>query len=417
MTTRTVGAAHALAEWAVALEPSAEDLALAERSLTDTVAVGLAARDHGILRVAASLSDVGRWAVACHILDFDDLHMETTTHISTVCVPVALAGGGDPRAYLAGAGVMARLGHWLGWQHYALGWHATTTTGALAAAATAAYARGFDAEQTARAMALAVPAAGGVQRSFGTDAKSLQVGFAVEAGIRAATLVEAGATADPSAVDTWLSLVGGESGPLPRRRRGSSGRAGDQDLPRLLRAAAPDRRGHGAGRRHRPRDRTPSGGPHAGGDGDAIDPLATEDGPGGQVQSRVRRRCGLLDEHPGFASFSDEAVARPEAQRLVELVDVELTDGGDGLLAGEVEVEVHTDAGTSTTRLGLPPGSPERPPTSEELARKIEDCLRGLEVEASDITWASGADLLRRHLADRSTESSTETSKETSWRA
>ena len=59
-------------------------------------------------------------------------------------------------------------------------------------------------------MALAVPAAGGVQRAFGTDAKSLQVGFAVDAGIRAAQLAAAGAQADPAAVDAWLGLVGGD---------------------------------------------------------------------------------------------------------------------------------------------------------------------------------------------------------------
>ena len=59
-------------------------------------------------------------------------------------------------------------------------------------------------------MALAVPAAGGVQRAFGTDAKSLQVGFAVDAGIRAARLAAAGAQADPEAVDAWLGLVGGD---------------------------------------------------------------------------------------------------------------------------------------------------------------------------------------------------------------
>jgi 2-methylcitrate dehydratase PrpD len=352
--------------------------------------------------------------VGCHILDFDDLHMETTTHISTVCVPVALAGGGDPRAYLAGAGVMARLGHWLGWQHYALGWHATTTSGALAAAATAACARGFDAEQTARAMALAVPAAGGVQRSFGTDAKSLQVGFAVEAGVRAATLVEAGATADPSAVDTWLSLVGGEPGPLPDDDAAVPGGLAIKIYPACYALQRPTAAvtelaaaGIDPAAVRRVVVRTPTG---------TVTPLIhSRPGTGleGKFSLEYAVAAGLLDGHPGFASFSDEAVLRPEAQRLVDLVDVELTDGGDGLLAGEVEVEVHTDARTSTTRLGLPPGSPERPPTSEELARKIEDCLQGLEVEASDITWASGAELLRRHLADRSIE----TSKETAWKA
>ena len=59
-------------------------------------------------------------------------------------------------------------------------------------------------------MAHAVPAAGGVQRAFGTDAKSLQVGFAADAAVRAARLAAAGATADPVALDAWIALLGGD---------------------------------------------------------------------------------------------------------------------------------------------------------------------------------------------------------------
>jgi 2-methylcitrate dehydratase PrpD len=205
-----------LAEWAAGLEPDREDLELAHRSLLDTVAVTLAARDHRVTRLASGppegawLPEGARWAVAGHVLDFDDLHMPSTTHVSVVCVPTALATGGGPRAYLAAAGVMARLGTALGWRHYSAGWHATCTAGAPAAAAGAAVALGLPAERIATAMALAVPAAGGVQRAFGTDAKSLQVGFAVEAGLRAARLAAAGAQADPSALDVWLGLVGGD---------------------------------------------------------------------------------------------------------------------------------------------------------------------------------------------------------------
>src|SRR5499425_2030129 len=202
--------ALALARWAHDLQPAPEDLALADRSLLDTVAVALAARDSPVTRVAASLPDAARWAVAGHVLDFDDLHMPSTTHVSVVCVPTALATDGGTRAYLAAAGVMARLGAALGWRHYSAGWHATCTAGAPAAAAGAAVALGLPAEQIAMAMALAVPAAGGVQRAFGTDAKSLQVGFAAEAGIRAARLAAAGARADPAALDAWLRLVGGD---------------------------------------------------------------------------------------------------------------------------------------------------------------------------------------------------------------
>jgi len=175
--------------------PSADDLALADRALLDTVAVGLAAHEEPILGIAAVLPEEAQWAVACHMLDFDDLRMPSTTHISTVCLPVALSLGGGTRSYLAGAGVMARVGIALGWPHYAAGWHATATAGAIGAAAGAAVALGLDADGVGRAMALAVPTAGGVQRSFGTHGKSLQVGFAAHACVRAARLAAAGASA------------------------------------------------------------------------------------------------------------------------------------------------------------------------------------------------------------------------------
>lgn len=393
------GVARALAQWAVAFEPSGDDVALAERSLKDTVAVALAARDERVLDVAASMSEAARWAVASHILDFDDLHMPTTTHISTVCVPVALASGGGARAYLAGAGVMARVGLLLEWGHYAAGWHATTTTGALAAAATASYARGFDAEATARAIALAVPAAGGVQRCFGTDAKSLQVGMAAEAGMRAAELVSAGATADPDAVDAWLSLVGGQAGPLV-----ADGAAVPDGLAiklypccyalqRPIAAAARLAEGLDVDSVRRIVVRTPSG---------TVTPLIhsrPKTGLEGKFSLEYAVATALLDEHQGFFAFSDEAVRRPEAQRLVGLVERDLTEGGEWLLEGEVEVEIHTDQGTRTTSLRFPPGSPQRSPTSEELDRKLADCLDRIDVTPRDIDWESAAGLLRRHLS------------------
>src|SRR6516162_5650840 len=140
---RMTSVAETLAEWAAGLEPGPADLDLAHRSLLDTVAVTLAARDHRVTRLAAGLPEGARWAVAGHVLDFDDLHMPSTTHISAVCVPTALATGGGPRAYLAAAGVMARLGVALGWPHYSAGWHATCTAGALGSAAGAAVALGL----------------------------------------------------------------------------------------------------------------------------------------------------------------------------------------------------------------------------------------------------------------------------------
>jgi 2-methylcitrate dehydratase PrpD len=391
--------ALALAGWAHDLAPTADDRALADRSLLDTVSVGLAARDHPILGTASSLSEVARWAIACHVLDFDDLHMPSTTHISTVCVPVALATGGGAHAYLAGAGVMARLGSALGWAHYAAGWHATTTSGALAAAVTAAVARGAGLKQLATAMALAVPAAGGVQRAFGTDAKSLQVGFAVDAGVRAADLAMAGAGADVDAVDAWLDLLGGDpdaldlTGPavpgglaiklhpccyaLQRPISAILGFHRDVLEPESLRRIA---------------IRTPRV---------TVTPLIhhrPRTGLQGKFSLEYAAAAALLDDWPGFASFTDEAVQRPEAQRLVDLVDVELIDGGDHLLSGTLDVELHTARDVLTGTLALPPGAPSRPPTPEQLRRKASDCLAGTDVDAGALGWDDAAQVLRDHL-------------------
>ncbi len=388
-----------LAGWALDLEPSAEDLALAGRALMDTVAVGLAAREEPILDVVAVLSEEARWAVACHILDFDDLHMPSTTHISTVCVPVALALGGGARGYLAGAGVMARVGTALGWPHYSAGWHATTTAGAIGAAAGAAVALGLNADGVARAMALAVPAAGGVQRSFGTDGKSVQIGFAGHAGVRAARLAAAGASADWYAVDDWFALVGGSaekvdlSGPAIPDGLAIKLYPCCYALQRPIGAAAALRaQGIDASTIQRVVVRTPKA---------TVKPLIhsrPRTGLEAKFSLEYAVAAALLDEHIGFATFSQAQVGRGEATRLIELVEVELTEGGDQLLAGEVEVVVHSADGVHRKVMAYPPGSPQNPPSEEDLRRKIAGCLTGLPIRPDDITWASAANLLRAHL-------------------
>ena len=339
--------ATALAEWAAGLEPGPADLALADRSLRDTTAVALAARDHRVTRLAASsgaLSEGGRWAVAGHVLDFDDLHMPSTAHVSVVCVPAALAASEranrGARAYLAAAGVMARLGTALGWRHYAAGWHATCTAGAPAAAAGAAVALGLPAERIAVAMALAVPAAGGVQRAFGTDAKSLQAGFAVDAGLRAARLAAAGAQADPAALDAWLSLVGGSahlrptaidpSGPLIPNGLAIKLYPCCYALQRPIAALAELACGLDPAAVRRIVLRTPEA---------TVVPLIhhrPESGLQGNFSLEYAAAAALLDEYPGFASFTDNAVRRDAARRLVSVVETELEPGGDGLLDGEL---------------------------------------------------------------------------------
>jgi 2-methylcitrate dehydratase PrpD len=391
-------AAVELATWAADLDPTASDLQLADRALLDTVAVALAARAEPVVGKALGVSEAARWATAAHVLDFDDLHMESTTHISTVCVPAVLATGGGARAYLGAAGVMARIGQALGWSHYSAGWHATTTAGAPAAAVGAGLAIGLDAGQLATAMALAVPAAGGVQRAFGTDAKSLQIGFVADAGVRAARLAAAGATADPRALDSWLELAGGDPSRLDMGGPAVPGGLAIKVFPCCYALQRPisglsalrDQVDPAAVRRIVVR--TPKG---------TVTPLShhrPETGLQGKFSMEYAVATALLDDYAGFWSFTDGAVQRPEARRLVELVEIELGDGGDWLLAGEFEAEVHTDDRVLSAREQFPPGSPQRPPTHDELLRKVGECLDGTDVDPAAIEWSTAGQVLRDHL-------------------
>ena len=394
--------ASVLAQWAHDLDPTEEERALADRSLLDTMAVTLAAREHPVARIAASLGEAGQWAATAHVLDFDDLHMPSTTHISAVCVPIALAAGGGARTYLAAAGVMSRLGTALGWPHYSAGWHATCTAGAPAAAAGAAVALGLDAPAIATAIALAVPAAGGVQRAFGTDAKSLQVGFAVTAGIRAATLAAAGASADETALDAWLPLVGAEPGGLDMTGPAVRGGLAIKIYPccyalqRPISALAELAGSAGLD----PADvlrielRTPEA---------TVVPLIhhrPETGLQGKFSLEYGAAAALLDHYPGFASFTDEAVRRDSARRLVGLVETTLEPGGDWLLDGELHAKIHTgNGGVYDTVLRFPPGSPARPPSAADLSAKLSHCTIGLDTDWSAWTWQNAAGVLRSFLA------------------
>ena len=379
-----------LAEWATAFAPSADDVALADRALVDTIAVATAARDHPIVELLHELPEDGAWAALAHVLDFDDLHLETTTHVSAVCVPAVLAAGGDARAYLAAAGAMVRLGVVLGWPHYAAGWHATCTAGAPGAAVGAAVAMGLGPGEVADAMALAVPAAGGVQRAFGTAGKALQVGFAASAGVRAARLAVAGATADPRALDEWLALVGGDAARLELAGPAVPGGLAIKLFPccyalqrpiaavLMLGAVDPERVA-------RVVVRTPES---------VLAPLihsAPVTGLQGKFSLEYAIAAALLDGRPGTASFTDDAVARPAAQSLLRRIEADATPGGDWLLAGEAAIEVTLDDGSVLrTALDAPPGAPQRPPTAEELAEKVADCAG----EPLAPTWDAAADYL-----------------------
>lgn len=163
---------------------------------------------------------------ASHALDYDDVCMLATCHpsVPVVAALLALQPMLEQRrpgltyeqllgAYALGTETLLRLGEWLGFRHYALGFHATGTLGTVGAAAAAAHALGLDPVTAHHALAIAASSAAGLRANFGTDTKPLHVGFAAAAGVRAALLAHAGARGSD---DVWgasgfaLAFNGGE---------------------------------------------------------------------------------------------------------------------------------------------------------------------------------------------------------------
>lgn len=162
-------------------------------------------------------------AVAGHALEFDDWEIPGNTHISVLLVPAILAvssgqrlaGSAAVAAYLAGFETVARIGEAIGLDHYRHGWHATATIGALGVAAAVSRLLQLDSKKTANALAIATSRALGFKAQFGSEAKPLQVGFAVEGGILAARLAAAGLSGQLHMLDHeagMAALMGAEPG-------------------------------------------------------------------------------------------------------------------------------------------------------------------------------------------------------------
>src|SRR6266545_3291605 len=261
----------------------------------------------------------------------------------------------------------------------------------------------LDFDALAVALALAVPAAGGVQRAFGTAAKPLQVGFAADAGVRAARLAARGAGADPAAFDQWFALMGATAERIDLAGPAIPGGLAVKLFPCCFASqrpisAARELVGHPVRAEDVARVvvRTPAA---------TIQPLIHSrpvTGLQGKFSLEYAIATALVDEYPGLDSFTDEAVGRASVRELVERIEVQAPPGGAGLLDGALDLELTlADGSTRRATLALPPGSPGRPPTDAELDRKIKDCVGDLLPHVLGVTWHDAPELLRAVLTSR----------------
>ena len=146
-------------------------------------------------------------ATTAHALDYDDYAF--SNHVSAVMVPAIIAAADETgvsgarmvQAYVTGYEVWRTIMKRELDHLHSKGWHPTGTFGALGTAAAVAVVYGLDAEVARNALGLAVANSGGVMANFGTMAKPYQGGRVAQAGVASVELAMAGMTGGPHAID------------------------------------------------------------------------------------------------------------------------------------------------------------------------------------------------------------------------
>jgi 2-methylcitrate dehydratase PrpD len=236
--TRMLAARLSGAHYATLPDAASE---VAKQCLLDFIGVALAGSDEPLTRILhddqresggnpqASLIGLGAHATteqaalingaASHAHDYDDVHSAMYGHPTVPVAPAALAlaeylgrsGIELLTAFAKGVDAECIVGRYMGPSHYATGWHATATFGALGAAAACASLLGLDERGTAQALGIAATQAAGLKAQFGTMCKPLHAGHAAATGLIAARLAARGFTSRDNMLETAQGFAATQS--------------------------------------------------------------------------------------------------------------------------------------------------------------------------------------------------------------
>ncbi len=393
-----------------------ERLAFVRNAFEDTLAVAYAGWGEAVTRRVASPYPQGEalrpdstavagtetaaliLGTASHALDYDDVHQSSNTHPSAPIVAgLVAAAQAEPAlrervgtAFAVGLAANVAIGQVLGFAHYEKGWHATSTIGPVATAAALAYLYALPADAAAHALAIAAAQAGGLQRNFGAMAKPLQAGLAGAAGVRAAQMARAGVTADDDvfAPKGYFDLY-----------RGAELEADPEQVPfdlfgggisvklypccyqthRLIAASLAARETLVRG----------------GVDPQAVAEIDVQAPAGSTIALRVLdpqvgsegKFCGvytiaaaMVDGEVGLRHFDDDAVHRKDIRdqmRRTRLAETQGKPDGVGRRSKPVHLYARDAEGRELAQAEVQPfpGSPDAPPTEQQIRAKVQDCL------------------------------------------
>lgn len=340
-----------------------------------------------------------------HAQDFDDTHHASRIHASTVVVPAALAaaevagsGGVDLlRAVVAGLEAVVRTGMVAPGRFHERGLHATSLCGVMGAAVAAAVASGATAEQTMQALGIAGSMASGLREAYlgePTDTKALHAGWAAQAGLEAAALAMAGFTGPTTVMEGrfgyYNAFVAPDAYDLTALDEGLGDLWHTPDIVfklypcgSLIHASIDAAIAiHDA---HRPDPEriseivciVPPGMVST-----VLEPVAHKLAPVSGYQAKFSTQyavlLALLDGTITEASYAEERVHDPRIRRLLADVryETDATMPWPHKYPGGVRV-VMDDGAVHEVRIENSPGSPDRPATVQDIARKFRGNVGG----------------------------------------
>ena len=342
-----------------------------------------------------------------HSLDYDDVLSMMPAHPSVVIVAALLASiNGKPmsgkefiEAYIIGVEVGGKIGLGMTNDHYQRGFHATGTLALFSGLAALAKLHRLDAPAIQQAFGIAGSMASGLRRNFGTMTKPLHSGLAARSALTAVRLAMAGFTAADDIMEAKAGFYStyGTADSDPQVTANGLGKPFVISSPGIAVKKFPC-----CYATHRAIDGVLTLRERLGFDAASIDKVICRMPPGGMHVLTYPRpvtglegkfslpysiAAGVLDGKFSLWSFSDEAVRRPEIASLYEHIDAHETatsrgddphfDKRSSGSRGFVEVEVLLkDGRKDQIRIDVPPGSPSRELTWDELHSKFMDCAR-----------------------------------------
>jgi len=286
--------------------------------------------------------------------------------------------------------------------HRNRGWHATSTTGAIGAAAACARLLRMEQREAAFALSIATSMAGGFMSQFGTETKPLHAGLAAKSGVMAASFARVGLDAGLETLDGPRGMNRLMVGPDLEELRANlthiehgqtlrfeTGNVGEPLL--LLSSGLKVKRFPNCGSAHRAMDGLLAlREQHGFGAEDIAEVrvsapashlanLMYED-PRTPAQAKFSLEYALamiaLHGHCALSDFAEEAVAAPEARAFFPRVHRNPVDKGEGEFPTRVEVTLK-DGSTHRIDVEMPVGSLAAPLSQRQYATKFDECAAG----------------------------------------